>query len=152
MTFGQEIKPRLNWRGVLLAAAFILCGAIGGIFYGPPALYLFSALGLITCAGAWLISRRKTCFPPAGYLGALAGIHLVLLVTGLTLQTLFLEPLPEKSLEIPPFTHTYRDPEGYFTVIGPADWIYTSFANAMEAGVHITPPSREAYIGVIELT
>ncbi|MCG3203359.1 MAG: hypothetical protein KCHDKBKB_00015 [Elusimicrobia bacterium] len=116
-----------------------------GIFVGPWGIFVASGLGAgFAIAGLY---RQKQVL-----LYYLMGVHILLLIVGMVLNSLFLTPLSNDSLQMPRLNQTYEDPLGLFTARVPQGWQTETLHSKTEAAVRLQPANREQYMGVSEVT
>ncbi len=145
---GIEIEKKINWIWFNSALFLALGSIIFGVLKGPQWVYVLSSMGLLVAlvnVGGRLRSNSR--FPPLLISLPLLAVHVVCLVTAFTLNYLFLSPLKDSSLKIPPLKQIYRDPQGAFILTGPSGWIYTPSAT----GVRINPVGFTGYMGASEI-
>lgn len=138
-----------SFSALLAALSLVL-----GIWLGPQSVFVISPIGLAVCVlSLGLGLRNKHAYArPSGFALTVGGVHLLLIVIAIALYQMFLSPLAVSFEKLPRFRHSYVDPDGVFSVRGPADWVYERYPGVHESGVTLRPAKQTQYIGVSEIS
>ncbi len=129
-------------------AAVASLGAAIGV--GPNGVYLASSIGIGLALLSLVLSLRVSTYKKSYVFAALLiAAHVALLFLGLFLQIVFLEPLSPGAVKMPKLQTYYVDPDGAFSLRGPAQWSYRPSPSRLESGVRMQP-SKKTYMGVAE--
>lgn len=149
---GIEIARGSKSIWVPVAALSAVLAIALGIWIGPNGIYGASGAGFLSALLA-LIRRAKmpSYVAGRGVPITLLCVHAAFLVVGLTLESLFLRPLAESSLQIPRLSTIYNPPESFFHARIPDGWSAESIHVPRESGVRLRPTDRAHYMGISEL-
>jgi len=151
MGFQIELPVRRKW--LYMSVGFLLLSILFAFLLGPSWVYGFSGMGLL-CGGIGLglSLTHRDLYPGWGLLGGVVGFHGVLIVVGLVLTSLFVNPLPDAALTLPPLKQVYKGVNPDFELRGPVGWEYIPLSSPNESGVRIRPSEKSHYMGVSEIT